>query len=243
MKIIVFDLLGKMAHFRKFYTNSSSLSYYFPPKTVISGLIAGVLGMEKDSYYEFFDEPAKVAIEIKTSLRKQINVVNYLMIKKEDSKKISSFRGMGNRTLVPMEFVYPKDSKFLCYRIYFNHEDEKILKNFEKRLEEKKFIYPPYLGITELPAKLEFIGSFKGEINNESEVVVPTVLKREYYKRLELMGSLQRDRLPESFYKDRRIKKVSDYVYIPYPDKIKFLRSSSAQLCNISERGITISFL
>ncbi len=52
MKITVFDLYGKFAHFRKFYTNSSSLTYLIPPRTTIEGIIAALLGYERDSYYD-----------------------------------------------------------------------------------------------------------------------------------------------------------------------------------------------
>jgi CRISPR-associated protein, Cas5h family len=63
-KVLVFDIKGPMAHFRKYYTNSSSLSYLFPPRTVVVGLIAGLLGLpserhtkeKRDIYYEKFDE-------------------------------------------------------------------------------------------------------------------------------------------------------------------------------------------
>lgn len=55
MKIIIFELWGKFAHFRKFYTNSSSLSYSVPPRTTIEGIIAAILGYERDSYYEKFN--------------------------------------------------------------------------------------------------------------------------------------------------------------------------------------------
>lgn len=59
-KVLIFDIKGPMAHFRKFYTNSSSLSYLVPPKTVVAGLIAGLLGLpserhtkdKEETYYE-----------------------------------------------------------------------------------------------------------------------------------------------------------------------------------------------
>ena len=49
-KILIFDIKGPMAHFRKFYTNSSSLSYLFPPRTVVAGIIAGILGLPSERF-------------------------------------------------------------------------------------------------------------------------------------------------------------------------------------------------
>jgi len=45
---------GMFAHFRQFDANSSSLSYSFPPPTVITGMIAGLFGIERDEYYKLF---------------------------------------------------------------------------------------------------------------------------------------------------------------------------------------------
>ncbi|KPA09783.1 CRISPR-associated protein Cas5 domain protein, partial [Candidatus Magnetomorum sp. HK-1] len=39
LKILSFRLNGRFAHFRKFYTNSSSLSYFVPPRTAIIGML------------------------------------------------------------------------------------------------------------------------------------------------------------------------------------------------------------
>jgi CRISPR-associated protein, Cas5h family len=81
-KILIFDLVGMFAHFRKFYTNSSSLSYAFPPRTVITGLLAGILGYERDKYYEeFSSENCSVGLAIKNPIRKLVQTVNYIRTK------------------------------------------------------------------------------------------------------------------------------------------------------------------
>lgn len=95
-KVLVFDIKGPMAHFRKYYTNSSSLSYLFPPRTVVVGLIAGLLGLpserhtnEKgDIYYEKFDgKSCLVAISLRSKVRRIMQTVNYSFTK-TDGKKI-----------------------------------------------------------------------------------------------------------------------------------------------------------
>ncbi|MBC7076121.1 MAG: CRISPR-associated protein Cas5, partial [Syntrophomonadaceae bacterium] len=55
MKVLIFDIKGRFAHFRKIYTNSSSLSYTLPPRTTVMGMIAAILGRERDTYYEEFN--------------------------------------------------------------------------------------------------------------------------------------------------------------------------------------------
>ena len=39
--LVAFTLAGPMAHFRKFYTTTSALTYLFPPRTTLMGLVAG----------------------------------------------------------------------------------------------------------------------------------------------------------------------------------------------------------
>ena len=243
MKILVFDLIGKAAHFRKFYTNSSSLSYYFPPKTTLAGLVAGILGFERDSYYEIFDEPAKIGVKIATPLRKKINTVSYLMIKKSESKNLSAFRGLKDRTLVPIEFVYPKNAENIIYRIYFSHEDNDLFQKLKIRLKNEKFVYPPYMGITELPAKIIFLGEFQAEKIYEEELEVSTVLKNNYFEKILELNNIQRDRIPESFKKGREIKKVSDYIFSPESIKIKIIRSKDSVFLNLKDLNEIITFL
>ncbi|MDK2946102.1 MAG: CRISPR-associated protein Cas5h [Geotoga sp.] len=243
MKILVFDLIGKAAHFRKFYTNSSSLSYYFPPKTTLAGLIAGILGFERDSYYEYFGDKAKIGVKLVTPVRKKINTVNYLMIKKGESKNLSYFRGLRNRTLVPVEFVFPKSTENLIYRVYFSHEDESLNEKLKERLKNKKFVYPPYLGITELLANINYIGEFEVDQITEYKLEVSTVLKTEFFKKILKLDNIQRDRVPESFGKDREIKKISDYVFSPDGINISIEKSENANFYFLKEEDEIISFL
>ena len=81
LKLLSFRVSGQFAHFRKFYTNASSLSYMIPPRTVIIGMLASVLRYERDSYYEVFC-PDKfrlsAAVTPGTQIKKKMQSLNYL---------------------------------------------------------------------------------------------------------------------------------------------------------------------
>ena len=49
---IGFDVTADFAHFRKVGNNSAKPSYRIPPRTTVAGLLAGILGMPRDSYYD-----------------------------------------------------------------------------------------------------------------------------------------------------------------------------------------------
>ncbi len=78
--LVIFDLTGAFAMFRKFYTNSSSLSYPFPPRTTIAGLIAGLLGYERDSYSEDLGpEQCDIAVSVRVPVRRVMQTVKRLV--------------------------------------------------------------------------------------------------------------------------------------------------------------------
>ena len=70
LKIFSFHLRGKMAHFRKYYSNSSALSYFIPPRTTVVGILAGLLGRERDTYYnEFSLKKCNIALAIQSPIK------------------------------------------------------------------------------------------------------------------------------------------------------------------------------
>ncbi|NLU09812.1 MAG: type I-B CRISPR-associated protein Cas5 [Tepidanaerobacter acetatoxydans] len=147
-KILAFDLTGPMAHFRKFFTNSSSLSYDFPPRTTIIGIIAGILGWQRDSYYNDFGiKECCVGIKIKEPTRSIQRTVNYLLV----SKGVGGLNGSAGHTQIPIEIILPKniEKDKLCYRVYFWHKNEKVMEELCERLLNRKFVYPVSLGLSE----------------------------------------------------------------------------------------------
>ncbi len=112
MKVIVFDLYGKFAHFRKFYTNSSSLSYSIPPRTTIEGMIGALLGYDRDSYYEILGaDKLKIAVKKMSKTRKIMQSLNYI---KADSPGKLKFPK--EHTQIPFEILV--GDEIIKYRIY-----------------------------------------------------------------------------------------------------------------------------
>jgi CRISPR-associated protein Cas5h len=154
-EILIFDLVGKFAHFRKFYTNSSSLSYHFPPRTAIEGIISAMLGQERDSYYDLFlPTKSKIAVSTRTQTRSIMQTVNYLSV-----KSLGDLSGRGPRTQVPIEII-TSDSIYedLRYRVYFYHEDVSLTKELEERIKQSTFHYPTSFGLANFLCSVDFVG-------------------------------------------------------------------------------------
>ena len=82
MEVLSFDIEGKFAHFRKYYANNTAFTFSLPPRTTIMGIIAGAMGLEKDSYYEDFgSDNLKIGINILSLIKKSFHRLNFLMIK------------------------------------------------------------------------------------------------------------------------------------------------------------------
>jgi CRISPR-associated protein Cas5h len=245
-KVLVFDIKGPMAHFRKYYTNSSSLSYLFPPRTVVVGLIAGLLGLpserhtnEKgDIYYEKFDEKrCLVAVSLKSKVRRIMQTVNYIR-----TKLLSEVDGSAGGTQIPLEFLLPESDNEITYRMYFYHADDgEIYDELKQRLEEQKFVYPPYMGLSEFLAYIDYLGEGNISRNPNREVELNSVCKLKEVE-LDFSGKdLQyiTEKMPTGFLNDRTPRKPEEYVLEVKGKlmKVKLKDNATCYSVNYSEDG------
>jgi len=217
-KVLVFDIMGRMAHFRKYYTNSSSLSYIVPPRTVIIGLIAGTLGFpserhtesKNNTYYEkFSSNECFIAVSKKTKIGKIMQTVNYLKV-----TGINDVTGSGGHTQIPLEILMSEENKEITYRVYFFHINEDLYQNLKNRLKNNMFVYPPYLGLTEFLASIKYIGEGGLEKNLNEELEVASVCN---IKEVELDFSDRKlqyitEKMPTGFLNDRTPLEPAEYV-------------------------------
>jgi CRISPR-associated protein Cas5h len=153
-KVLVFNVWGEYAHFRKYYTTTSPLSYSIPPRTAVTGFIGAILGLGKEKYLKHFTKKqAFIAVRLLNPVKK-VRISENLI----DTKSAIRMHLIKNRTQIRFEFI--KDPK---YRLYFYHTDEGLYALTKNLLADHKSIYTPYLGISEHIANFEFIG----EINTQ----------------------------------------------------------------------------
>jgi CRISPR-associated protein Cas5h len=146
---IVFDIWGDYGYFRRGYTTTSTLSYPFPSRTTLAGIISGILGYEKDSYHELFkSSKSAFALEIKNPLKKIR--MNLNVIDTKTGFLLSDNRG--TRSQIPAEFL-----KDVNYRIYLWLENSEIIDDLYGLLSNHKSIYTPYLGISECIANIKLV--------------------------------------------------------------------------------------
>lgn len=199
-KILVFKLWGDYAHFKKFYTTTSPLTFEFPPPPTLFGIISAVIGLDKTEYLNHFQNPDefKLAVRIINPVKKVRWTENLI-----DTKH--HFWRIKNRTQIRTEFL--KDP---AYMIYFRHNDPFIYDRLKEKLLSHHSVYSICLGLSELLANFEYIGETEIEsVLSEQEIDLLTVLPESYL----------RDETSIHFEGNREIFKIN-YPILMQPNRI-----------------------
>jgi CRISPR-associated protein Cas5h len=226
MKLLQFDIYGRLAHFRKFYSNVTSLSYYFPPRNTIIGMIGSILGMQRDSYYGILsDNKLGVAIRILEEPRKLLVSMDYLDLQSLDAR---SLRGMKGMKPTKIELILPAQGDEVGYRVFLaskNAESERLLMKLYSNLVSSKYVYPVSLGPAYCLAHIdEKSVSLKEEMNVEYSdgsvatkigTVVPSVnVTKVEPKLMEGKRIMLEESLPPNFSEGRKILAGSrNYIF------------------------------
>ncbi len=220
MKILNFHIRGKMAHFRRYYSNSSALSYSVPPRTTLIGLLAGLMGYERDSYYEDFSpEECRVAVGVRSPQKKLVQTLNLLMIK--SSNDLNGSRQHHSQT--PTELIMPANIRagFLDYEVWFVHKNSSVMNALYTGLNQKY----GYLtqGVSAALGTAQHLGwaenarILDGEKTGETQADISSIIPVANMIRLNLSESkhrlrLQKEDMPIHFHPDRSIASKGNFV-------------------------------
>lgn len=245
MEVVIFQLKGKLAHYRKFYTNSSSLTYGIPPRTALAGCIAGMLGYEKDTYYELFaPEQAYIAIKKIQPTKKLVQSVNYIKVTSPQH-----LNGSKGPTQIPIELLCNWDENVI-FQIYFYHKDYSLQKDLVRRLQEKWFVYPPYLGSAPFLAAAELIGVYEAdEIYTVKEIPISTAIPLDCVQERGIrvtdidgnLLSLHKENMLQYFSAERTLGEVRSYLFEENGNSINVTLKTS-YYC-LSKTGENIIFM
>lgn len=175
MKLVKFNISGDLAHFRKPFSNISRLTYLIPPRMTVAGLLAGILGMDRDSYYDIF---SKDNFSMSVIPKYNLNTVripqNLVGTAKDEDMITFNNRGKGPKlnVLNPTRdrkqrvFEYVKNPN---YNIFISLNDEDLEEEIYNRLKSKRYTYTPTLGLAKCLANIdsvEYVESSKIDSQN-----------------------------------------------------------------------------
>jgi CRISPR-associated protein Cas5h len=158
MELINFQLSGRFAHFLRAESSASCLSYPVPPRTVIMGILGAVLGIPKDEP-QIVLEPANIALSgslpkthwHRAKLRKDPPASLPRVIKK--TQKSDGNTTPEKATLILQEWLFNPS-----YTVWVSIP-EKYHAELKSRLNKRRWHFTPCLGLSEMMADTEYLGS------------------------------------------------------------------------------------
>lgn len=175
-KCLSFTVSGPFAHFRKVETSQTRLTYTLPPRTTVNGLIAGILGLDSDSYYESFNlTNSAIAISIESPVREMSLPINHQNTGTEATKNLGT-------SIYNLKMTIPKRNpgtqrvnhnvlRDAVYRIDVWVNDSELYAELKRRLERGEPIYSPSLGLSEFLATITYHGEFEPKKVESTEAV------------------------------------------------------------------------
>lgn len=238
--MIIFDIKGKFAHFRKFYSNSTSLSYDFPPRTTLEGIIGSILGYDFNSYYDALNfKHAIIAVSTQSKIRKYIGTVNYMKIVDSNSFYKNLSKSGYNYTQIPYEMIIPDNFlNQIVYRVFF-HSTQEIMEELSERIKNNRPVFPVSMGTANMIGSIDYISDAKfKKISTEDFIAVkiPTPIK--YIKKVKLENNnLKKDIIPVTF-DSNRYSKTCEYVYDVSNNYYKISTDKSVLQINYRENNV-----
>lgn len=167
-RCLSFTISGPWGHFRRIDGNVVKQTYRVIPRTTVAGLVAAMLGIERDGYYDLFEEGSSaMAIEPTSELR-TVNVpVNTLSASDGDIRSVPK-RGRTLKIGLPDPTKPRQQHNYEvlvdpAYRIDLWLSDDEVYEQLRTQLEAGKSHYVPSLGLSEYLASVEFHGEFEVE--------------------------------------------------------------------------------
>lgn len=176
-KAVIFRYGGRFGHFLKAEASVSALSYPVPPRTALLGMIGAVLGLEKDTpQVELSDALISVSGPLpqthwhRVKLRKDPPSPLPRSVKKGAKGTSAPERA----TLIRQEWLFnPSYTVTACLPAEY-HDD------LVSRLKKQHWHYSPCLGLSEMPAHLEFVEEGTAfALPPGSEILCSSVVRRD----------------------------------------------------------------
>jgi CRISPR-associated protein Cas5h len=198
-------LKGKRAHFRRFYTNSSALTYPVPPPATLQGLLGAALGLGRE--YREKLTGLFLAARPRAPMRTLFQTVNHLFLKSGTLEEIRGLYKEG-RTQIPVQYLVGEGEGPVAFEVFVGAEG-RLVEDIAKALENP--VFPLALGPAYALAWVEGVEFLEAELKPSWDGEGIGWWEAE---KLELYPSqdvrLYRDRFPIALEPDRRPKAVKE---------------------------------
>ncbi|WP_128905475.1 type I-B CRISPR-associated protein Cas5b [Halorubrum amylolyticum] len=163
-RCLSFTVRGPWGHFRRIEGNVVKQTYRIIPRTTVSGLIAGILGLERDSYYELFaPDRSAIAVEPVREIRTMNMPMNTLSTADGNLQSLNGRGKISVKLPDPTALRQQHNYEVLvdpAYRIDVALSDAARYRELRSHLESGTSHYVPSLGLSEHLGEIEYHGEF-----------------------------------------------------------------------------------
>lgn len=173
--ILIFDIWGDYAHFKKIYATTSAVSYAIPPKTSLYGYMGAILGLPKA-------ENAYLLAFVDKQCLLGISVTNPIVMQRLGT----NLRPNLNRTA---DNPKPTLMEYVCqpkYRLYVSHKDPYFYDELRAALQAHRSAFTPSLGLASLVSNFAWVGEAEADAIQPTEArPIHSVIPRKYLVELD----------------------------------------------------------
>lgn len=211
-QVVRFTLRGKFAHFRRFYTNSSSLTYPIPPPTVIRGIVGAALGLSRSEYPVVLAD-LLLAVRSLARARTIFQGINALLVVNSGDREL---RGLEARTQIPTQFLLPRTlDDALAFEVLLLPGSQVSAGELVSGLSAP--VYPPTLGTAYCLGWIEEVGVLEADYHVDGAEDFAPYLGALYADEVAALSvaegqRLSRDRYPIRLAADRRLESARDLL-------------------------------
>lgn len=226
-KILTFEIFGDYGHFKKPYTTTSPLTFSFPPKPSLAGILGAIIGIEKNRVHSVLkDGEYEVGLRIVNPVSKTRIATNLV-----DTKK--SFYNIEVRNQIRFEVL-----KNPRYKIYFKANSGDAAKNMEilfNNMRERKPYFTVSLGLSQMLCNFsmpeiidgKYIGEVIKNVEIDSVLIKNNDFELEYSYDHKSPSEYFIARMPHVMTTERVVTKFSDFCFEPNAKKIKCNRAGN----------------
>lgn len=243
-RCLSFEVRGPWGHFRRVEGNVVKQTYRIVPRTTIAGLIAAMLGIERDGYYDLFGpDVSAIAIQPTRELRTVNMPMNTLSTASGDLTSLNPRGKISIRLPNSTKLRQQHNYEVLvdpAYRIDVALADDERYEQLKGTLEAGKSHYVPSLGLSEYLAEVKHHGEFDVEAGHSSGVVavdsaVPNAVDDVV---LDPERRCQVEESPAFMTTDDGGRTTTGYTTYAYNPDAKSLRISDVDTAHVDDRTV-----
>ena len=239
-RCLSFTVESTWGHFKRVGRSVTKQTYRVPPRTTVAGMLAGIVGAERDSYYDVFGaDNAAIAITPVFELR-TVNIPTVGVGTDPDQEVTtnvgdyySEFNLTYQNTAEDRQLHAYEVLADPAYRIDVALEDEVFYEDLRTHLESGTSVYPPSLGKSEYLATITDVETERsptrvtGEDVVDVDSVVPGSLSDAIPQSGVTYGVERSPAVMERTGRGRRTTRFDDYVYTQQPENSVRIRADT----------------